>query len=319
MARMGNPLGSMPTTSAPPTPGRLALAVRATRPLYLPTSVVPAVAGCLVALGSDEARWWLAPVALLAVLLVHAGTDVINDVEDHARGVDTEEKMDNSRVFTTGLMSVSEGRRLGLGLFAAAAVLGVGICLVQGPALLPIGIAGILGGWAYTAGPRPLKFLGLGEVAIVPLMGPLLTQGAYTAVTGDGFSAAAFWIGMAPGLLIASVLEANNLSDIDGDARAGVRTLAVRLGFRRARVLYLVALAGAYLTPVAVWAAGLFTWPVLLPLLTLPIAAARARQALAADAPGDERLVTLAPQGAQLHLLFCVLLAAGIALAGGAA
>jgi 1,4-dihydroxy-2-naphthoate octaprenyltransferase len=293
---------------------RPALWFRATRPLYLPTSVIPGLAGALVAAGDADADWWLLPVALVALLLVHAATDVCNDVEDAANGIDSPDKMDNSRVFSTGLLSVREGRRLYAALFAAAFVLGLAICLAQGPALLAIGLVGILGGWLYTGGPRPYKYDGLGDPAIVWLMGPLLTQGAYTAVTGDPFFAPAFWLGLAPGLLIAAVLAANNASDIEEDRVAGVRTLAVRIGFPRARAVFLCALAAAFLTPVVLWATGLFDPWILLPELTLPVALARVRQALRAAGPGDDVLRTLAPRLAQLHLVFSVLLCAGVLL-----
>ena len=265
---------SAPLLSAP-APGRLTLWFRATRPLYLPTSLLPGLAGGLVAVGNGDADWWLLPVALVALALVHAATDVCNDLEDAARGVDSPDKMDNSRVFSTGLLSTGEGRRLYAGLFAAAFALGIFLCLVQTPALLVIGVVGILGGWLYTGGPRPYKYDGLGDPLIVLLMGPLVTQGAYTAVTGDPFYAPAFWLGVAPGLLIAAVLAGNNLSDIDDDRRAGVRTMAVKLGFPRARALYLFALAGAMATPVVLWAAGLFGPWILLVLVLLPLAVAR--------------------------------------------
>ncbi len=291
--------------------------VQATRPLYLPTSLLPCAAGGMVALQSDEPTWWLLPAAILALLCVHAGTDVINDVEDADRGVDDETKMDNSRVFTTGLMTIPDGRRVAAGFFLTAFVLGTVIAIVQEqPWLFALGVLGIAGGAGYSYGPRPLKYAGLGDAAIVFLMGPLITQGAYTAVTGDAFHAPAFWLGFAPGLLIASVLQANNLSDIPGDRDAGVRTLAVRLGFGAARALYLGSLALTYATVIALVATDQFGWPLLLALLTLPIAAQRVAQTLAAGAEGDERLVPLAPQTAQLHLLFCVLLIVGVVLGG---
>lgn len=297
-----------------PAPDRLALWIRATRPQYLPTSLVPGLAGALVAVGAGGADWWLLPVALIALLLVHAGTDVCNEVEDAANGVDPPEKADNSKVFNTGLLSIEEGRRLYLALFAAAFGLGVGICLAQGPALLAYGIAGILGGLLYTAGPKPLKYAGLGDACIVVVMGPLLTQGAYTAITGDGFHAAAFWLGLVPGLLITAVLAGNNLSDLEGDRAAGVRTLAVRVGFPRARALYLTALVAAFAAIPLLWAAGLFGPAILLPLVLLPLALARARQARGARAAGEPALLTLAPQTAQLHLLACVLLCVAVVL-----
>lgn len=302
------------TTAAPPVPARAALYLRATRPMYLPTSVVPAAAGALVAIDSGDARWWLLPLALLALLFVHAGTNVVNDVEDFARGVDTEEKMDNSRVFTTGLMSVRAGRALGGGLFAAGAAIGVAIAAVQGPGVLLYGLLGTLGGYLYTGGPRPYKHVGLGDPLIILFMGPLMTQGAYTAVTGDVFHAPAFWVGLVPGLLISATVAGNNLSDILGDARAGVRTLAVRVGFERARALYLSSLALAYVAVVALVAGGLFGWPLLLLLLTAPIALKRAAQARAAGGSGDPVLLTLAPGTAQLHLLACVVLIVAVVI-----
>ena len=293
---------------------RPALWLRAARPRYLPTSVIPGLAGGLVAVGAPDARWALLPVALVALLLVHVGTNMCNDVEDAARGVDPPDKVDNSRVFNTGLLSVREGRRVYAAVFAAAFALGVAICLVQGPELLVIGLLGILGGWLYTGGPLPYKYLGLGDPLIVLLMGPLLTQGAYTAVTGDPFHAPAFWLGLAPGLLIAAVLAANNLSDIAGDRAAGVRTLAVRLGFRRARVLFLVALVAALLVPLGLWISGLFGPWILLPLVLAPLGAGRAAQALKAPRDGDPALLTLAPQCAQLHLAFATLLCVAVVL-----
>lgn len=292
--------------------GRAALALQATRPLYIPTSVIPGLAGLAVAINAPDTSWWLAPAAIGALLLVHAGTNVINDVEDFARGVDTEDKLDNSRVFNTGLMSLADGRRLAVALFLSGLALGIAIALIQGPAALVLGIVGVAAGYSYSAGPRPLKYAGLGDATIIPVMGPLLTQGVYTAVTGDVFQAAAFWVGFAPGLLIAAVLSANNLSDIVDDRAAGVRTLAVRLGFVHARTVFLALLALPYCTVVGVWIAGLFGWPVLAPLLSLPVAVQRARQARQAAGDGDAGLLSLAPGTAQLHLVFCTLLVVGI-------
>jgi 1,4-dihydroxy-2-naphthoate polyprenyltransferase len=297
-----------------PPPGSLALAVRATRPLYLPTSVLPALAGALVAVGVPTTDWWALPLVLIATLLVHAGVNVTNDVEDWARGVDSPDKMDNSRVFSTELMSVRAGRRLYAALFGAGFAIGLVLCVVQTWWLLPYGLAGIAGGLLYTAGPRPYKYEGLGDPAIVWLMGPLLTQGAYAAMTGDAFHAQAFWVGLFPGLHIAAVLEANNLSDIPGDRAAGVRTLAVRLGFRRARALFLATFTATFLVLPVLVLAGLFSAWVLLPLLGAPIALSIAAQARGARASGDPGLLTLAPRTAQLHLLACLLLCAGIVL-----
>jgi 1,4-dihydroxy-2-naphthoate octaprenyltransferase len=313
-APAAQPPGIVPSGGNLARPGRLTIAIRATRPLYLLTSLIPGLIGLAVAIGADGAKWWAAPVAMVALLCVHAGANMINDVEDFARGVDSVDKIDSSGVFTTGLMSVRDGRRLALALFGASFVLGVLLVVVQGPALLVIGVLGLFAGYGYSAGPWPLKYAGLGDLMIVPVMGPLITQGAYTAVTGDGFAASAFWIGFGPGLLIAAVLAANNLSDIASDRAAGVRTLAVRVGFDRARALFMATVAVAYAVPVAVWAAALLPWPVLFSLLTLPLAIQRIAQVRAARSDNPEALRSLVPLTAQLHLVFCILLVAGIAI-----
>jgi 1,4-dihydroxy-2-naphthoate octaprenyltransferase len=306
--------GAQGPAQAAPDRSRLALAWQATRPLYLATSLLPGFVGVAAAINARGARWWLAPIAMLALGLAHAGVNCVNDVEDFARGVDPEDKLNNSRVFVSGLLSVREGRRLGRGLFLASFLLGVFIAIFQGWALFGYGVVGLAVGYGYTAGPRPLKYEGLGEIAIIPVMGPLITQGAYTAVTGQGFAAAPFWIGFAPGLLIAAVLAANNLSDIPDDRLAGVRTLAVRFGFSRGRAIYLSALGLAFVVPVAAWAAGLYDAAILLPLLTLPLAVGQVRQALAIGQEGDERLLPLVPGAAQIHGLVCLLLIVGIVL-----
>jgi 1,4-dihydroxy-2-naphthoate octaprenyltransferase len=295
--------------------GRPKLWFSATRPLYLLTSIIPALSGALVAVNDDDARWWLLAPALIALALLHAATNACNDVEDAARGLDPPDKLNNSGVFSTGLLTIGEGRVLYASLFGATLAIGVVLAVLQGPALLAIGIAGILGGWLYTGGPRPYKYDGLGDPFIIMLMGPLLTQGAYAAITGDGFHAPAFWLGFAPGFLIAAVLASNNLSDIEGDRAAGLKTMAIRLGFSRARVLYLAVLAAAFVTLPVLWATGLLNAWILLPLVLAGAGVARARQALAAPTSDDERLVALVPQTAQLHLLFSVLLCVAVVLA----
>ncbi|HET9104244.1 MAG TPA: 1,4-dihydroxy-2-naphthoate octaprenyltransferase [Solirubrobacteraceae bacterium] len=295
-------------------PLRAGLLVQAVRAWSLPTSVVPAAAGGLVAIGDRRAVWWLLPVALLALLLLHAGVNVCNDVEDAARDADPPDKDRNSGLFNTGRLTIATGRRLYGACFVAAALLGFGICAVQGPALLVIGWIGILGGLLYTAGPVPYKYLGLGEVAIVMLMGPLITLGTFTAVTGRAFSAMGFWVGLGPGFLIAGVLAANNLTDIVVDTAAGARTVAVRIGFQRARALYLGLLAAALAAQVVLWVAGVFGAWILLPLLAAPALLRCAQLARSARRAGDPALLPLTPATGQAHLLFSLLLVAGVVL-----
>jgi 1,4-dihydroxy-2-naphthoate octaprenyltransferase len=142
-----------------------------------------------------------------------------------------------------------------------------------------------------------------------------MTQGAATAVSGDAFAAQAFWVGIGPGLLITCVLASNNLDDIDGDRAAGARTLAVRIGFGRYRILYVAAILAVIPAQVALWASGLFNAWILLPLLVTPLLLARAREGLALRRSDDPSLATLTPRTALVHLIFGVLLVAGVVLA----
>lgn len=115
-------------------------------------------------------------------------------------------------------------------------------------------------------------------------MGPLMTPGAATAVSGAAFTPQAFWVGIGPGLLITCVLASNNLDDIEGDRAAEARTLAVRIGFRRYRIVYVAGILAVIPAQLALWASGLFDAWILLPLLVTPLLLARAREVARAPA-----------------------------------
>jgi 1,4-dihydroxy-2-naphthoate octaprenyltransferase len=306
----------LPPTVPPVERGRLGLWYQSLRAPTLLTSVVPATAGGLAAIRSGRPEWGRLAVALVALLFVHAGTNISNDVEDTARGIDPADKVRrNSQVYNTGLLSIAQGRRLYGACFAIGLLLGIVICFVQGPALLVVGVAGLLGGLLYTAGPAPYKYAGLGEALIIFLMGPLMTQGVYTAVTGSAFAAVGFWVGVGPGLLIACVLLSNNLDDLDDDRAAGARTLAVRIGFPRARNLYVALMVATLVAQLLLWVSGLFDAWILLPLLVAGPLLLRAREVARMRDSRDPALATLTPRTAEIHLMFAVLLCVSVALA----
>jgi 1,4-dihydroxy-2-naphthoate polyprenyltransferase len=279
--------------------------VRAARLPYISASLIPTALGLAVVIDRDDAVWWLAPLVLIAAGAVHVGTNVVNGVEDCVRGVDTVDMHGDARTFVDGELSVARGRWFYRALFTVAAVLGVLFAIVTGPEILPIGILGIVVGWAYTAGPFPFKYHALGDLVIVFFMGPLMSQGAFTAMTGDLFDTEAFLVGFVPGLLIEAVLAANNLADLDEDRRAGVRTLATVTGAVTARRLYVASLASAYALLVVLVATGILGWPCLAVLATVPMAWQRVR--LASQGTGDA-LAPLALLTALVHLVAGVLL-----------
>lgn len=276
---------------------------------YMSASVIPILLGFSAAVGRSDVNWTLAPVALLAGVVAHAGTNVVNGTEDYRHGVDTRAMVGGNRAFVDGMLTWRQGRLAGLALFGLALALGLLLVSQSGPALLPVGIVGLLGGYTYTAGPWPYKYHAAGEPMITLLMGPLMAQGALTAVTGDPFDAAAAGLGLVPGLLIAATLAGNNLADLEDDRQGGVLTLAGVLGFARARAVFLGLLGAAYATVPVLVLADVAAWPCLATLLTVPLALRPVRLAQGAR-PGDPALAPIAPLTALAHL------AAGVVLVG---
>jgi 1,4-dihydroxy-2-naphthoate octaprenyltransferase len=191
--------------------------------------------------------------------------------------------------------------------FGLAVVCGAYLVYVAGPVLLAIGAASILAGILYTGGPRPYGYEGLGEVFVFLFFGIVAVAGSYY-VQVEELEWEAFALAVPVGLLAAAILVVNNVRDIDTDRRAGKLTLAVRLGRPRTRTLYaaMLLVADAALIPVAI---ALSAW-VLLPLLTVPLAARLART-VRAHVDGPTLNAALARTG-MLQLLFCVLLSVGI-------
>ncbi len=296
-----------------PSPDHVSLRAlaRAARLPYLSASVIPTGLGLVAAIDDPQATWWVAPLSLAAAALVHTGTNVVNGVVDYERGVDTVAMDGDARAFVDGELTAAQGRAFYRLCFAATVLLGLAMVAITGPALLPVGVLGVVAGWSYTGGPFPYKYHALGEVAIVPLMGPLMALGGYTAVTGDAWDVDALVLGLVPGLLIGAVVAGNNLADLEGDRLAGVRTLAARIGFVLARRLYLALLAAGILAVPLLVAAGAAGWPALLALVAAPLALGRARLARAASGPGDPRLAPLAPLTALVHLVAGSLLLLG--------
>jgi 1,4-dihydroxy-2-naphthoate polyprenyltransferase len=191
--------------------------------------------------------------------------------------------------------------------FGLAVLCGAYLVYVAGPVLLAIGAASILAGVLYTGGPRPYGYEGLGEVFVFLFFGIVAVAGSYF-VQQEKLEWEPFVLAIPVGLLAAAILVVNNIRDIDTDRRAGKRTLAVRLGRRQTRTLFsaMLLVADFALIPVAL---ALSAW-VLLPILTVPLAARLART-VRAHVDGPTLNAALARTG-MLQLAFCVLLSVGI-------
>ena len=213
------------------------------RPRTLPAAVVPVLVGTAVAAGSDII-WWRAAAALVVALALQVAVNYANDLSDGLRGTDGPGRVGPQRLVGSGLATPQEVRLAMLGAFAVAAMAGLSLAAAVTPWLLLVGVASLAAGWLYTGGPRPYGYLGLGEVFVFVFFGLVATVGS-AYVHQQQVPAVAWLAATAVGFLACALLVVNNLRDLPGDAEAGKRTLAVRLGDRRTRLLYVALLDGA--------------------------------------------------------------------------
>jgi 1,4-dihydroxy-2-naphthoate octaprenyltransferase len=290
----------------------------AARPRTLPVSVGPVLVGLAVAhvelrtgpSSSAAALQWLPALAALAgALLLQIGSNLANDLFDFEKGADGADRIGPPRASQLGLLSPSQMRGGMIVVFAAAAGVGLYLIAVGGWPIAAVGIASIAAALAYTGGPWPFGYRGLGDVAVFLFFGVVAVVGTAYLQTGV-VSGAALMASLPVGSLATAILVVNNTRDIESDRAAGKRTLAVRLGRRGARIEYGV-LVFAPFAALPAWAfAGGASLLVLAPLVLLPRAVGLCRVvATRIDGPAlNEALAGTA----RLGFLFCVLFAAGL-------
>lgn len=275
----------------------------------LPAAVAPVLVGTALAVTDDDFRLGAFLAALLGAIFIQVGTNLSNDYSDARRGADAEDRLGPVRVTAGGLVPPQRVLVATYVTFGLAVLCGVYLIAVAGWVILAIGAASILAGVLYTGGPRPYGYEGLGEVFVFLFFGVVAVTGSYYAQVEE-LTGTALALSVPVGLLAAAILVVNNVRDAPTDARAGKRTLAVRLGADRARGLYAAMLAGAYAIVVVLAAVESPWW--VLPVLTVPLALQLART-VRGHADGPTLNAALAQTGA-LQLVFCVLLSAGIVI-----
>ena len=243
----------------------------AIRPKTLPAAASGVVMGCALAWRDGKFQIGPALACLLAALLLQIGSNLANDVFDFERGTDTPERLGPTRVTLAGMLTPGQVKMGMVVVFGAAALLGLYLAFVAGWPVIWIGLAAILAAVAYTGGPFPLGYHGLGEVFVFIFFGVAAVAGTYFVQAGS-VTPAAWWMTVPPGLIVTAILIVNNLRDIENDSKGGKHTVAVRLGERNTRMEYLLCMLGAYVViPVAAWL-GLVPWFSLLAWGSLPLA-----------------------------------------------
>ncbi len=220
----------------------------ATRPKTLPAAAAPVIMGSAMAFHDTLFHLPSALAALLGALFIQIGTNFANDYFDFKKGADTIDRLGPVRATSAGLIKPHTMKRAFIATFVLAFIIGLYLIYRGGWPILAIGLSSILFGVLYTGGPYPLGYNGLADIFVLIFFGPVAVGGTYFVQTMD-INHVVLLAGLAPGLISTAILTANNLRDINTDAKAGKRTLAVRFGEGFAQKEYFFAIALACSLP----------------------------------------------------------------------
>ncbi len=266
---MTTPLSSQPQ---PQSLSPFQVWLLAIRPKTLPAAAASAIVGSAVAYHQGVFTLLPALACVLAALLLQIGANLANDLSDFYRGADTRERLGPLRVTSAGLLTPAQVQAGLLVVLGLAAMLGVYLIWVAGWPVLLMGLASIVAALAYTGGPLPYGYYGLGDLMVFIFFGPVAVMGTtYIQARSTWSPGLALAASFPMGLLIVAILVVNNLRDMHTDRKAGKHTLAVRLGERGTRIEYSLCLVLAYLLVVWVWLVSGSAW-VFLAWLSLPLA-----------------------------------------------
>ena len=285
------------------------------RPFAYTASIIPVLAGGALAAVDGRFGWLPFLAALAGAVLLHSGTNIVNEIYDVRQGIDTITSPRASHAIVKGRLTERAAFVAAAVAFGLAVVVGLYLVALRGPAIVVLGLLGLIGGYGYTAPPLQYKYRALGVPLVFLLMGPLMVAGTYFAVTGT-WTVQAFVLSVPVGLLVAAILHGNEWRDIGEDTRAGIVTLSSRIGRDWAHYGYVALVLGAYITLGLAVAFELLPPATLVAILSLPFLAQVVRSA-ELGASGQARAIAMIDlQTARLHLAFGALLVLGILLSG---
>jgi 1,4-dihydroxy-2-naphthoate octaprenyltransferase len=278
------------------------------RPWSYTAAVIPVLLGASIAAYDGRFDLGLLLLTLVGSVAIQAGTNLVNEYYDDVKGLDKVQTVGIGGYIQTGELQAWQVLAAGIFAFALGAAIGLYLVSVAGPFIFWLGLASVLVGFFYTAGPVALAYIGLGELAVFLFMGPVIVIGSYY-VQVQAVTLPVVLASLPVGFLVAAILHANNLRDMDVDRQFGKRTLALLLGRAGANVEYYFLIGATYLSLVITVALGWAPWLTLLGLITLPLA----WRLVGMVASGSETSVLQAVlrQTAKLHTQFGALVIAG--------
>lgn len=285
--------------------------ITAFRPKTLTAALVPILgASALAFYEGFRIVWWIPALALFISLLIQIATNLINDAADFEKGADTQARLGPVRVTQAGLISSRRVYQMALFCFGLALISSLPLVFLGGWPIVVIGLASLLAGYAYTGGPFPLAYRGLGDLFVILFFGIVATAGLYYLLTG-AWELSALVLGCQIGFHCAVLIAINNLRDIDGDRLVGKRTLPVRFGTVFARYeIALLALSPFLLNFYWAWRSAWYAFG--LGFLMLPLALVLIRRVF--TTPPSAVYNRFLGQSALLHLTFGILTSVGLVL-----
>jgi len=273
------------------------------RPRTLPAAIAPVLVA--VALVGNDINWLRAVLALKVAVWLQIGVNFANDYSDGVKGTDAD-RVGPIRLVASGIATARSVKFAAFISFAIASMAGTWLALLTSPLLILVGIFSIAAAWGYTGGKNPYGYRGLGELYVFLFFGVIATMGTYYAQTEE-LTLLSFIVSIPMGALSCAILSINNLRDRPKDQLVGKQTVAVRIGDRKARLLYVGLLVFAHVAAVAT-----LIPTTLLTLLALPMSFSISRQVLSGISGKD--LIPVLGRTGKLQMFFAILFAIGLGI-----
>jgi 1,4-dihydroxy-2-naphthoate polyprenyltransferase len=287
---------------------------RLARPFSLTASAVPVLLGTALALGDGAFAWGPFLAMLFGSILIQAATNMFNEFYDEQRGLDEAGTVGIAGTIVQGRMRARAVLLGALFCYTVALFLGIYLVAVGGWSILVLGCLSALGGYLYSAGPRPIAYTPASEVAVFLFMGVLIVVIAYAVQNPGSFPLRVPLAALPIGGPVAAILLANNIRDMGSDRRGGRRTLPIVLGREVGVLIYRLLLLEAYLAAAALMAFRVVPLECALVFLSVSAALRLWRDIAVTTTP--ERLDPVVKRTAGLHLAFGLLYTAGVLLGG---
>lgn len=293
---------SMPVGVATERPSIFRIWFLAARPRTLPAAVAPIVVGTAVAARENAFVWWIALLALVTALLLQVAANFANDAIDAKKGSDTAERTGPTRITAAGYVTYNQVMNATWITLVLAAATGIPLLIRGGWPFVALGIASLICAVAYTGGPFPISYLGLGEIFVFLFFGLIAVTGTAYLQTGE-LTALSLVASIPPGAMIVGILIVNNYRDRVQDEKVNKRTVAVRIGPKNTRIEYYIMLGLTMLSPFVFWMLGWLNAWALLTVLSWPMFRQLIQQVQTLQGPPLNRTLGFTGMAALIHSL----------------